>query len=123
MSTLIRHKVLFVDDEEEWRHKVSASLADAGFEVLTAADGSETMRQAAGAPVALMIVDEDLAGESGVMLAKFLRYNHPGVPTILYTSTAQDAGTTPDALPQVADQYLPKGSMEELLVNIGWYVT
>jgi hypothetical protein len=43
------------------------------------------MRKAAGSRLGLMIVDEDLAGESGIMLTKFLRRNHPGVPTMLYT--------------------------------------
>ena len=122
MNALTRHKILFVDDEEHWRDTASASLAEAGFDVVTASDGSEAMTKAAATPIALMIVDEDLAGENGIMLAKFLRHNHPDVPTILYTSTEYDPNTALDMMPQAADQCLPKGSIEELIVNVGCYV-
>ena len=122
MSARARKKILFVDDEKQWRDKVCASLTEAGFEVLAASDGTEAMRQAAEHPLGLMIVDEDLAGESGIMLSWFLRRNHPDVPTMLYTSTEQDTNTTPDMISQAADLCLPKGSMEELIVNVGCYV-
>ena len=122
MNALTRHKVLFVDDEQHWRDTASTSLGEAGFDVLTAADGTEAMRKAAAAPLALMIVDEDLAGESGTMLARFLRHNHPDVPTILHTSTEHDADGTLDLMSQAADQCLPKGSIEELIVNVGCLV-
>ncbi len=122
MSARARKKILFVDDEKQWRDKVCASLAEAGFEVLAASDGTEAMRQAADACLGLMIVDEDLAGESGIMLSKYLRRNHPDVPTMLYTSTEQDANRALDMMSQAADLCLPKGSMEELILSVGCYV-
>jgi two-component system, OmpR family, response regulator len=121
MRHLTKHKILFVDDEQHWREMVSTSLAKAGFDVLAASDGSEAMLQAADASLGLIIVDEDLAGESGIMLTKFLRRNHPDVPTMLYTTTEHDADTTLDMMNQGADLCLLKGSMEELLVNVGCY--
>ena len=69
--------------------------------------------------VGLIIVDEDLAGESGLMLTKFLRENHPGVPTMLYTTTEPDDAKVLDLLSQGIDQCLPKRSMEELIVSVG----
>jgi DNA-binding response OmpR family regulator len=122
MSARARKKILFVDDEKHWRDKVCASLAEAGFEVLAASDGSEAMRQAADPCLGLMIVDEDLAGESGITLSKYLRCNHPDVPTMLYTTAEHDADTTLGIMRQAADLFLPKGSMEELIVNVGCYV-
>ena len=119
MTTLTRHKILFVDDDQHWRDIVRAPLTEAGFEVLATSDGSEAVRQAADPSLCLIIVDEDLAGKSGFMLTRFLRCNHPGVPTILYTSTEHDADTTLDMMNQGADQCLPRGSMEELIVNVG----
>ncbi len=121
MSALA-NRILFVDDEAQWRDQVGTSLASAGFEVMTASDGTEAMRQAAAASPALMIVDEDLAGESGVILAKFLRHNYPGVPLILYTSTEHDAEATLNLTHQAADQCLAKGSIEELIITAGSYV-
>ena len=122
MSARARKKILFVDDEKQWRDKVCASLTEAGFEVLAASDGTEALRQAADHPLDLMIVDEDLAGESGIMLSKYLRRNHPDVPTMLYTSTEQDANRALDMMSQAADLCLPKGSMEELILSVGCYV-
>ena len=77
------------------------------------------MAQATDPSLGLMIVDEDLAGESGRMLSRFLRHNHPDVPTLLYTTTEREADTTLELRSQSADQSLPKGSMEELIVNVG----
>ena len=119
MDARTKRKVLFVDDEKHWRDDVSASLTEAGFDVLAASNGSEAMAQATDPSVGLMIVDEDLAGESGLMLTKFLRHNHPDVPTMLYTSTRHDADAILDLMRQGVDQCLPKGCMEELIVGAG----
>ena len=122
MSELNSHKILFVDDESHWREAATASLTKAGFDVLTAADGSQAISQAASGPLALMIVDEDLGGESGTMLAKFLRHNNPDVPTILHTRTEYEPEAALDMMNRCAVQCLPKGSVEELLVNVGCYL-
>ncbi len=116
-----QRKILFVDDEKDWRDAVTASLSAAGFEVVTASDGSEAMAQGTDPTLGLMIVDEDLAGESGRMLARFLRHNNPDVPAMLYTTAARDAETMPDQENRIADQSLPKGSLEELILNVGCY--
>ncbi len=114
-----QRKILFVDDEKDWREAVTASLSAAGFEVVTASDGSEAMAQGTDPTLGLMIVDEDLAGESGRMLARFLRHNNPDVPAMLYTTAALDAETVQEN--RIADQSLPKGSLEELILNVGCY--
>ena len=122
MTPVIKRKVLFVDDDQHWREKVTASLGAAGFDVVAASDGSEAMLQATDPCLGLIIVDEDLAGESGSMLTWFLRHNHPDVPTLLYTSTDRAADTALPLMSQRADQILPKGGMEELIVNVGCYL-
>lgn len=119
MTAIGKRKILLVDDEKPWRDQVSAALGTAGFDVLTASDGSEAMARAATPCLGLMIVDEDLAGESGRMLTRFLRHNHPGVPAILYTNTQASADESPEKPRQDADSCLLKGSMEELLVTVG----
>jgi len=119
MTSVSKCRILLVDDEKHWRDRVSAALGAAGFEVLTASDGSEAMARAATPRLGLMIVDEDLAGESGRMLTRFLRHNHPGVPAILYTNTEASADRSLETTRQDADSYLPKGRMAELLVRVG----
>lgn len=113
-------KILFVDDEEDWRTRVTASLTEGGFAVLAAGDASEAMRLAEEPGLGLIIVDEDLAGESGIMLTSFLRENHPGVPTVLYTTTEPDDAKVLNLMKQGVDQCLPKRSMDELIVSVGW---
>ncbi len=123
MSPVSKQTILFVDDEKHWREQVTASLGDAGFDVVAAADGSEAMHKAAnGHRLGLMIVDEDLAGESGMMLTRFLRRNHPGVPAMLYTTRPHDQPRTQELLRQGADRCLPKGKMTDLLANVAYYV-
>ena len=91
MSPITKHKILFVDDEKPSCDIVSATLADAGYAVLVVNDASEAMQQAADPALGLIIVDEDLAGESGMMLTRFLRHNHPEVPTMIYASPEHKA--------------------------------
>jgi DNA-binding response OmpR family regulator len=121
MKHITKRKILFVDDETPRRDVVSAALAGAGFEVLAVPNASEAMLQAEDPTLGLIIVDKDLAGESGVMLTRFLRWNHPDVPTMIYPSPEHEADTTSHTRNQRADQALPKGSLEELIAHVGHY--
>ena len=108
-------KILFVDDDEHWRSLVSITLKGVGHDVLTAKDASEGMWLSEDHKLGLIILDLDLGGESGLMLMKFLRRNHPDVPIILFTGKEHDEEAIKKMLLQGAAQYLKKGSMEELV--------
>lgn len=123
MSSRMGKKVLFVDDEEEWRMIVGTSLGSAGFQVLVAKDATDAMQKAEGAELGLILLDLNLGGENGMMLMKFLRLNHPGVPIVLYTGTEHDDAQVLEMLSLGVHQYLQKGSMEELILNVGAYIT
>lgn len=123
MSSSMGKKVLFVDDEEEWRVMVGTSLESAGFRVLVAKDASDAMQKAEGAELGLILLDLNLAGENGMMLVKFLKLNYPGVPIVLYTGTDHDDAQVLEMLSCGVHQYLQKGSMEELILNVGAYIT
>ena len=110
--------MLFVDDDEDWRLVVRTWLEDAGYMVLTAGDGTEAITKAGKIEFDLIILDLDLNGESGLILMKFLIENHPGVPIILYTSTAQDDAKIQAMRQQGARHYLIKGKKEDLLNSI-----
>ena len=122
MSRNTKQRVLFVDDETTWRDRVSASLTGAGFNILAVPDGSEAMRRAEDPALGLIIVDHDLAGESGVMLARFLRWNHPDIPTMVYTSPCHKVDRASPVTSRSACEYLPKGSMEDLISCVGYYL-
>ena len=108
-------KILFIDDEADWREIVAATLKGVGHDVMTAKDASEAMQLGEGVKLGLIILDLNLAGESGMMLMRFLRRNHPDVPILLYTGMEHNEEAVKGMLLQGAAQYLRKGSMDELI--------
>ena len=112
-------KILYVDDEQTWREMVAEALKAVGHEVLTAKDASEAMEQSDGINLGLIILDLNLAGESGLMLMRFLRRNHPTIPILLYTGQDHDEERVRSMLLQGAAQYLRKGTMKELVQAVG----
>jgi two-component system response regulator FlrC len=115
-------KVLFVDDDPNWRKAASLALEGAGYGVITAKDASEAMEQGEGCKLGLIVLDLNLAGESGLTLMKYLRHNYPGVPILLFTGLEHDDSTVRAMLDEGADQYMRKSGVEELVVTVGTYL-
>jgi DNA-binding response OmpR family regulator len=121
MTHEVGAKLLFIDDDASWREVAAQALQDAGYSVVTAKDGTEALQKAEGLRLGLIILDLNLDGENGLTLMKYLRHNHPDVPVLLFTGMDHDDTTVRSMLDQGADQYLRKGSIEELIVTIGTY--
>ena len=111
-------RILFVDDDKDWRFLLETALKDAGYSIETAQDATEALGKAEEFQPELVIVDLNLAGEDGLMLMKFLKENNPGVRIMLYTGMDEDAESIMRALEQGAYSYVRKGSPEELLREI-----
>jgi two-component system nitrogen regulation response regulator NtrX len=111
----VAKKILFVDDELDWRGIVATALEDVGHQVIAAKDASEAMQQTEGVVLSLIILDLNLGGEDGLMLMKFLRRNHPGVPIMLFTGMEHDESAIKRMLLQGASLYLRKGSIQDLI--------
>lgn len=107
-----------MEDMEDWRSMVSSSLDSEGFEVVAVKDASEAMQAFEGKSFNLIILDLRLKGESGMMLMRFLKRNHPDVPILVYTGMDHDEGTIEVLLKEGADNYLHKGTMQELLKRV-----
>src|SRR2546430_1579408 len=78
-------RILFVDDDLDWRLIVSDFLAEAGFQVATAVDAREALLEASRTKLDLIILDLDLAGKNGASLLKPLKQNQPNARILLYT--------------------------------------
>lgn len=113
-----KKKILFIDDEADWRLIIREALNEIGHEVLTAGDASEAMQLTEGASLGLIILDLNLAGEDGLTLMKYLRHNHPGVPVLLYTGMEHDEAAIAKMRLAGANQYLRKGNLEELVAAV-----
>ncbi len=109
-----RKKMLYVDDDKDWRDVVTATFQDAGYEVLAAKDATEAMRLTEGVQLTLIILDLDLDGEDGLILLKFFKRNLPDVPIILYTGLKHDDDAILAMIRQGACQYVRKGPLEDL---------
>ena len=110
--------ILYVEDMEDWRSMVSSALNPEGFEVVAVEDASKAMQAFDEGSFNLVLLDLRLKNESGIMLMRFLKYNHPDVPIVLYTGLDHDDTTIQWLLQEGADDYLHKGSMEELLKKV-----
>jgi two-component system, OmpR family, response regulator len=108
-------KILFVDDDRDWREVVGSFLADAGFEVLTASDATEGMAGLEQFEPDLIALDLNLAGESGLMLMSFLKRNKPDARVVLFTGLSHDNEQIQEMLKLGAQQYVRKGPLEDLL--------
>jgi two-component system, OmpR family, alkaline phosphatase synthesis response regulator PhoP len=88
------NKILVCDDEPHILHVVSAKLTNAGFDVLTAADGEEALLLAKQHHPALLITDYQMPVLSGLELCAKLRADPQleDTPVIMLTARGFSLG-------------------------------
>ena len=84
--------ILVVDDEPHVVHVIGRKLSDAGFEVLTAADGEEALAIATAELPDLIITDDQMPVLSGLELCERLKVSpRTGqIPAMLVTARGDD---------------------------------
>jgi two-component system KDP operon response regulator KdpE len=114
---LKKTRVLVVDDEPETLKYVGANLKARGFEVVTAADGSEALKQATEDIFDLVLLDITMPGPDGFAVCQALRQDS-NVPIIMLSARGQEKDKV-RALDLGADDYLTKPfGIEELLARV-----
>ena len=108
-------RILFVEDNPDWRLLVGTALKDAGYEVLSVPGAPEAFLQKNGPASSLVILDLDLGGDNGLMLLQHLKRNHPGAPIILFTCMEHDENAIEHMLKQGAQRYVRKGITADLV--------
>lgn len=109
--------VLLVDDEPKIVEVVGDYLRNAGFSVITAADGESALASARARPPDLVVLDLGLPGLDGLDVTRELRRTSP-VPIIMLTARREETDRVL-GLELGADDYLVKPfSPRELLARV-----
>ena len=120
MQPGVKPRILVVDDEPEAVELVEFNLKQAGYAVLTAADGAEALKKAHAQTPDLIILDVMLPEMDGFEACKVLRLDPATarVPVIMLTAKAAEIDRVL-GLELGADDYLTKPfSPRELLLRI-----
>jgi DNA-binding NtrC family response regulator len=113
-----RARLLVVDDEEPQRMMLANILGRAGFQVVTAADGTEALSSLKDAPFDLMLTDQRMPSMDGLELLERVRRTRPELPIILMTAYGT-VSTAVEAMKRGASDYLTKPfERDELLVVV-----
>jgi diguanylate cyclase (GGDEF)-like protein len=112
-----RPKVLVVDDSPIAIEKLSAALAQEGYEVVTAQDGREAIRRVRAEPPDLIILDVVMPDMDGIEVLRVLkaRAAEEFIPVMLL-SVKSDLESRVSGLRIGADDYLPKPFADEELL-------
>jgi two-component system phosphate regulon response regulator PhoB len=113
-------KILVVDDEPDAVELVEFNLKNAGFEVVTAADGEQALKKARAALPDLIVLDLMLPEVDGLEVCKLLRRDAAtaGIPILMLTAKAAEIDRVL-GLELGADDYVTKPfSPRELTLRI-----
>jgi two-component system phosphate regulon response regulator PhoB len=116
----MKPKILVVDDEPEAVELVEFNLRQAGFEVVTAADGTDALKKARAQAPSLIALDLMLPEIDGLEVCKMLRRDPAtaGVPIVMVTARAAEIDRIL-GLELGADDYITKPfSPRELILRI-----
>ena len=114
-----RPTILLIDDDQSLRRVTEFTLHEAGYRVLTAADGAEGLRLFARENPALVITDIQMPGLSGYEVLKQIKEQAPAALVIVITAygTVEKAV---EAMKLGAYDYLTKPfSRDELTLTVG----
>jgi DNA-binding response OmpR family regulator len=115
-----KQKILVVDDEPEAVELVAFNLKQAGYDVVSAADGDEALKKAKAQQPALVVLDWMLPEMEGVEVCKLIRRDPvtSNIPVIMLTAKASEIDRVL-GLELGADDYLTKPfSPRELVLRI-----
>ena len=117
---VVKQKILVVDDEPEAVELVEFNLKQAGYDVLTAGDGSEALKKARTTVPALIVLDLMLPEIDGLEVCKMLRRDPDSakIPIIMLTARAAEVDRVL-GLELGADDYISKPfSPRELVLRV-----
>jgi PAS domain S-box-containing protein len=117
--------ILFVEDDDMVRNMVTAILAEFGYQVIEAENGTEAMKASQGEKkINLMITDVVMPGISGPDLVKKITVQHPDMKVLFISGYTDDAivnhGFLDENTPFLQKPFTPNTlalKVRELLMN------
>ena len=110
-------RILVVDDEQTVRDFLRRALENAGYDVITAADGREALDKVSQFDVSLVLLDIVMPGLDGFEVLEHMR-QYENIPVIMLSGIGGET-TKIDTLALGADDYITKPfSVDELLARI-----
>ena len=111
-------RVLVVDDEENVRNIVQLVLTEAGYSVVTAANGQEALDKMSQLAVGVVFLDIKMPGMSGMEVLQQLTANWPDTCVIMVTAVG-DAQTAVEAMKLGAYDYITKPfNREDMILKL-----
>jgi len=102
-----RERILVVDDEESVRTLLKRTLTEAGYDVVTAANGQEALDKVSQLQVRVVLSDIKMPGISGIEVLRKLTADYPDICVIMATAVA-DTQTAVDVMKLGAYDYIGK---------------
>ncbi len=80
-----KKRILVIEDDQEIRSMLEDYLSYLGYEVLTASDGLEGLKEIKSRDYDLVITDITMPFVSGIGIISVLKQKHPDIPVIAIT--------------------------------------
>ena len=111
-------RLLVVDDDTDIRELLEFDLAQSGYDVDTAKDGSEGLQKALNNHYDLILLDVMMPKMNGFDVCKNIRVHKPDVPVLLLTAKGTISDKT-DGFNSGADDYIVKPfDIQEVLLRV-----
>jgi DNA-binding response OmpR family regulator len=109
-------RILIIDDEAGLRQMMARVLQRAGYEVTTAANGSDGIALASEHPFDLLYLDIRMPGLNGLEVLKIIHAKFPDLPVVLFTAQP-DVHSAVEALRRGAIDYLLKPLKPQAVID------
>jgi DNA-binding response OmpR family regulator len=115
MVTMIKMRIMLVDDEERFLQTTQKLLAKNGYEAITATNGMECLEKLSQELVHVVILDVKMPGMDGVETLKRIKLQFPMTEVIMLTGHAT-AESAVEGMKSGATDYLVKPADIETLI-------